>query len=49
MFGHYNSKLKAIILTEMAVIKTLFHYCLLHLISLRGLGVKTNAKTAVKT
>ena len=24
--------------------KTLFHHCLLHVISLKGLGVKTNGK-----
>jgi len=28
--------------------KTLFHHCLLHLISLRELAVKTNAKPAFK-
>lgn len=34
------------ILTEMIVI---YHQCLLHLISFRGLSDKTNAKTAFKT
>jgi len=29
--------------------KTVFNHWLLHVISLRGLGVKTNAKTAFKT
>jgi len=29
--------------------KTLFNHCLLHVIRLRGLGVKANAKTALKT
>jgi len=29
--------------------KILFNHCLLHVISLRGLGVKVNAKTAFKT
>jgi len=29
--------------------KTLFNHCLLHVISLRGLRVKANAKTAFKT
>ena len=41
--GINNSRLKAKLLAEI-ISKTLFHYCLLHLISLRGLDVKINAK-----
>jgi len=29
--------------------KSAYHHCLLHLVSLRGLGVNKNAKTAFKT
>lgn len=37
--GNYNSRLKA----------KISHHCLLELVSLTGLGVKTNAKTAFET
>ena len=47
MFGHYLFYPKSQIFNRDHS-KILFHYCLLHFISLRGLGVKTIAKTALK-
>ena len=42
--GIYNSRPKP----NIDASKSLFNHCLLHSISLRGLGVNTNTKTALK-
>jgi len=46
--GIYNSRLKPIILTE-TIEKHYFIIAFSHVINLRGLGLKTNAKTAFKS
>ena len=45
----YNAGLKPLETLKKDNNKTLYNHCLLHLISLRGLCVKTNAKTTFIT